>query len=322
MSTPLIEVDRLSKYFPIRRGPPLFSRVRHVHAVDDVSFAIGRGETFGIVGESGCGKTTLSRVILLLEEPTGGTIRFDGRPTAGLAGEGLRDYRRAVQAVFQDPTSALSPRMRVGDIVAEPLRATGTASAAERRAEVERLLKVVGLRDNAASAYPHEFSGGQRQRIAIARALATKPRLIVLDEPISALDISIRAQIMNLLRDIQDSTGTAFLLIAHDLAVVKHMSTRVGVMYLGKLVETGPSDALYRRPLHPYTRALLAAALPARPDDTPGPPPLAGELPSPLAPPSGCRFRTRCPLAGPDCAEAEPPLRGVGHGQYVACHRV
>ncbi len=319
MTAPLLEVDRLRKHFPVRRGLP-WSPVRQVHAVDDVSFTIGAGETFGIVGESGCGKTTLSRVILLLEAATGGAIRFDGKPVEGLAGADLLAYRRAVQAVFQDPTSALSPRMRVGDIVAEPMRATGDASAAERRAEVARLLKVVGLRDGAADSYPHEFSGGQRQRIAIARALATKPRLIVLDEPISALDISIRAQIMNLLRDIQDRTGTAFLLIAHDLAVVKHMSTRVGVMYLGKLVETGPADALYRRPLHPYTRALLAAALPARPDDAPGPPPLAGELPSPLAPPSGCRFRTRCPLAAPGCAAAEPPLREMAHGQHVACH--
>ncbi len=319
MTAPLLEVDRLRKHFPVRRGLP-WNPPRQVHAVDDVSFTIAAGETFGIVGESGCGKTTLSRVILLLEAATGGAIRFDGKPVEGLAGAELLAYRRAVQAVFQDPTSALSPRMRVGDIVAEPLRATGDASSAERRAEVARLLKIVGLRDGAADSYPHEFSGGQRQRIAIARALATNPRLIVLDEPISALDISIRAQIMNLLRDIQDRTGTAFLLIAHDLAVVKHMSTRVGVMYLGKLVETGPADTLYRRPLHPYTRALLAAALPARPDDAPGPPPLAGELPSPLAPPSGCRFRTRCPLAAPGCAEAEPPLREMAHGQHVACH--
>jgi oligopeptide/dipeptide ABC transporter ATP-binding protein len=293
-----------------------------VHAVQDVSLAVSAGAALGIVGESGCGKTTLSRVILLLEAATAGELRFDGRDVGGIAGAALLNYRRAVQAVFQDPTSALSPRMRVGDIVGEPMRATGTASAAERRAEVDRLLKVVGLRGDAALAYPHEFSGGQRQRIAIARALSTRPRLIVLDEPISALDISIRAQIMNLLRDIQDQTGTAFLLIAHDLAVVKHMSKHVGVMYLGKFVETGPADALYRRPLHPYTRALLAAALPARPDGAPVQPPLAGELPSPLAPPSGCRFRTRCPLAEPRCAEVEPELRQLDHGQHVACYRV
>jgi oligopeptide transport system ATP-binding protein len=322
MTAPLLDIQDLHKHFPVRRGlNPLAAR-QQVHAVDGVSFAIARGETFGIVGESGCGKTTLSRVILLLEEATSGDMRFDGGSVTGIGGAALRDYRRAVQAVFQDPTSALSPRMRVGDIVGEPMRATGTAPAAERRAEVERLLRVVGLRENAASAYPHEFSGGQRQRIAIARALSTRPRLIILDEPISALDISIRAQIMNLLRDIQDETGTAFLLIAHDLAVVKHMSTHVGVMYLGKLVETGPADALYRRPLHPYTQALLAAALPARPDDAPAPPPLAGELPSPLAPPSGCRFRTRCPLAIAACAEVIPPLRDVGDGQLVACIRV
>ena len=208
----------------------------------------------------------------------------------------------------------------MGDIVGEPIRATGNARPAERRAEAARLLKLVGLRENAASAYPHEVPGGQRQRIAIARALSTRPDRIVLDEPISALDISIRAQIMNLLRDIQDQTGTAYLLIAHDLAVVKHMSTHVGVMYLGKSVETGPADTLYRRPPHPYTQALLAAALPARPDDAPGPPPLAGELPRPLAPPSGCRFRTRCPIAQPQCATAEPPLRPRDHGQHVACH--
>ncbi len=322
MSAPLLEIDNLHKHFPVRRGLPLLGTLQQVHAVDGVTFSIARGETFGIVGESGCGKTTLTRVILLLEAATSGEMRFDGRGVNGIGGGALRDYRRAVQAVFQDPNSALSPRMRVGDIVGEPMRAIGTHSAADRRIEVERLLKTVGLRDNAASAYPHEFSGGQRQRIAIARALSTKPRLIVLDEPISALDISIRAQIMNLLRDIQDATGTAFLLIAHDLAVVKHMSTHVGVMYLGKLVETGPADSLYRRPLHPYTRALLAAALPARPDHEDAPPPLAGELPSPFAPPSGCRFRTRCPIAEARCAAAEPTLRPMGDGQSVACHRV
>jgi oligopeptide/dipeptide ABC transporter ATP-binding protein len=321
MSAALLEVIDLHKQFRVRRGVPLLNPRQHVHAVDGVSFAIARGETFGIVGESGCGKTTLARVILLLEAPTSGEVRFDGRSVGGAGGAALRGYRRAVQAVFQDPTSALSPRMRVGDIVGEPMRATGRATAAERRAEVERLLRVVGLRENAAAAYPHEFSGGQRQRIAIARALSTRPQLIVLDEPISALDISIRAQIMNLLRDIQDETGTAFLLIAHDLAVVKHMSTHVGVMYLGKLVETGPADVLYRRPLHPYTKALLAAALPSRPDDAPGPPPLSGELPSPLAPPSGCRFRTRCPLAIVACADAEPPLRVIDDSQQVACIR-
>ena len=322
MSAPLLEVRDLHKHFPVRRGLPLLGARQQVHAVDGVSFAIGRGETFGIVGESGCGKTTLSRVILLLEAATAGEMRFDGRNVAGIGGTALQDYRRAVQAVFQDPTSALSPRMRVGDIVGEPMRATGAASGGERRAEVERLLRVVGLRDNAAASYPHEFSGGQRQRIAIARALSTRPQLIVLDEPISALDISIRAQIMNLLRDIQDETGTAYLLIAHDLAVVKHMSTWIGVMYLGKLVEIGPADTLYRRPLHPYTQALLAAALPSRPDDTPGPHPLAGELPSPLAPPSGCRFRTRCPRAIAACAEMVPPLRVIADGQQVACIRV
>lgn len=322
MTIPLLQVDNLHKHFPVRQGLPLFGVQQQVHAVDGVSFAIGRGETFGIVGESGCGKTTLSRVILLLEAATSGALRFEGRDVGDITGTDLLAYRRAVQAVFQDPTSALSPRMRVGDIVGEPLRATGTASTAERRAEVERLLKLVGLRDNAASAYPHEFSGGQRQRIAIARALSTKPRLIVLDEPISALDISIRAQIMNLLRDIQDQTGTAYLLIAHDLAVVKHMSTHVGVMYLGKLVETGPADALYRRPLHPYTQALLAAALPAHPDDSPRAPPLAGELPSPLQPPSGCRFRTRCPKATSECASVAPELRDFGDNHGVACIRV
>ena len=320
MTAPLLEVIRLRKLFPVRRSLP-WVPLRQVHAVDDVSFSIEAGETFGIVGESGCGKTTLSRTILLLETPTDGAIHFEGRPSEGLKGDVLLAYRRAVQAVFQDPSSALSPRMRVGDIVAEPLRATSDASAADRRAEAARLLGVVGLREGASEAFPHEFSGGQRQRIAIARAMATNPRLIVLDEPISALDISIRAQIMNLLRDIQDRTGTAFLLIAHDLAVVKHMSSRVGVMYLGKIVETGPADSIYRHPSHPYTRALLAAALPARPDDTPVPPPLAGELPSPLDPPSGCRFRTRCPLAGPECGAVEPILRPVASEHFVACHR-
>ena len=319
MTAPLLELRGLARHFPIRQGLPFLGRTALLRAVDGVSLTLDQGETFGLVGESGCGKTTLSRAVLRLETVTAGAILFRGADLAGFDETALAGYRRAVQAVFQDPTSALSPRMRVGDIVAEPLRATGTLSRADQLAEAARLLQAVGLRADAAASYPHEFSGGQRQRIAIARALSTRPALIVLDEPISALDISIRAQIMNLLRDLQAETGVAFLLIAHDLAVVRHMSRTVGVMYLGRLVETGPSDTLYRRPLHPYTRALLAASLPARPGAA-GPPPLAGELPSPLAPPSGCHFRTRCPIAQPHCAAEAPQLRPMGDGQHVACH--
>ena len=274
MSDILLSVVNVSRHFEVSRREGLRRRSATVKAVDDVSFDVGTGETFGLVGESGCGKTTTSRLVLLLEHPNAGEVRFAGADIHALRSEALLKYRLSVQAVFQDPYSSLSPRMRVSDIVTEPMEATRRLSARERKQEAGRLLDMVGLRADAADLYPHEFSGGQRQRIAIARSLSTNPRLIVLDEPVSALDISIRAQIMNLLRDIQDRTGVSFLLIAHDLAVVRHMSRRVGVMYLGKLVEMGDSDALYAQPLHPYTKALLDAVPPDN-ADRPWPPVLA-----------------------------------------------
>jgi oligopeptide/dipeptide ABC transporter ATP-binding protein len=319
MTIPLIEAVGLRKHFPVTRGLIVSRTIGAVQAVNGINFSIPPGKTFGLVGESGCGKTTTSRMVLRLESATDGQLLFKGANLATLEDTALRNFRRAVQAVFQDPNSSLSPRMRVGDIVAEPMRATGTTSASQARDEVRRLLAEVGLRHDAAESYPHEFSGGQKQRIAIARALATRPELIVLDEPVSALDVSIRAQIINLLGDIQRDTGVGYLLIAHDLSVVKHMSHEVGVMYMGEIVEKAPSDELYARPLHPYTRALLSAALPARPGASGGEPVLQGELPSPLSPPSGCRFRTRCPHAMPRCAEATPTLAPQGGGHEVAC---
>lgn len=319
MSDILLSVVNVSRHFEVSRREGLKRRSATVKAVDDVSFDVGTGETFGLVGESGCGKTTTSRLVLLLEHPDKGEVRFAGEDIHALRGDALLKYRLSVQAVFQDPYSSLSPRMRVSDIITEPMEATRRLSARERKQEAGRLLDMVGLRADAADLYPHEFSGGQRQRIAIARSLSTNPRLIVLDEPVSALDISIRAQIMNLLRDIQDRTGVSFLLIAHDLAVVRHMSRRVGVMYLGKLVEMGDSDALYAQPLHPYTKALLAAGAPIHPSERDKEIILGGELPSPLNPPSGCHFRTRCAMAMPRCSKETPHLKQIGH-RSVACH--
>lgn len=319
MNEPLLSVHNVSRRFHVQQRRGLWHTSATVNAVNDVSFDVGEADTFGLVGESGCGKTTTSRLVLLLERPDAGEVRFEGANIHTLRGERLFGYRRAVQAVFQDPYSSLSPRMRVSDIVTEPIEANRRLSSRDRQLEARRLLALVGLRPDAAELYPHEFSGGQRQRIAIARSLSTSPRLIVLDEPVSALDISIRAQIMNLLRDIQDKTGVSFLLIAHDLAVVRHMSRRVGVMYLGKLVEMADSDELYARPLHPYTKALLAAGAPIHPTERGKEQILSGEIPSPLNPPSGCHFRTRCPMAMARCSEEEPlPRQRSGH--LVACH--
>jgi oligopeptide/dipeptide ABC transporter ATP-binding protein len=295
-------------------------QVGAIKAVDGIDFTIGNGETFGLVGESGCGKTTTARLVLLLEELTSGTILFEGKDINQLSGTELKRYRGSVQAVFQDPHSSLSPRMRVGDIIAEPIVINETLPKKAVQDRIAELLGVVGLRRDAAELYPHEFSGGQRQRIAIARALALNPSLIVLDEPVSALDVSIRAQIMNLLQEIQQDLGVTYLLIAHDLGVVKHMSNRIGVMYLGKLVELAESEELYFNPLHPYTQALLSAALPADPDDPQEEIILPGEVPSPLNPPSGCRLHPRCPHAKPACTEGEPPLKRVASGHEVACH--
>jgi oligopeptide transport system ATP-binding protein len=319
MPPPVLEVRGLKKHFPVRAGLLRRGDVV-VKAVDGVDFTIGAGETLGLIGESGCGKTTTSRLILLQERPTEGAIAFEGRDVAGLGGRDLMAYRRAVQVVFQDPFSSLSPRMRVQDIVAEPLEIHTDLSRAAVRARVDEVLQLVGLQPDVARLFPHEFSGGQRQRIAIARALVTNTRLIVLDEPVSALDVSVRAQIINQLEALQRTLGVSYLFIGHDLATVAHISHRIAVMYLGKIVEWADSEALCTRPLHPYTQALFAAALPSHPDDRTAETPLAGEVPSPLDLPSGCRFRTRCPAAMPVCAEVDPPLKPRETAGEVACH--
>ena len=281
---------------------------------------IATGETLGLVGESGCGKTTTSKLLLMLEKPTSGAIIFRGQDIQTLAKDALKTYRRGVQAVFQDPFSSLNPRIRVGDIIAEPVVVNEPLPKAQMRERVQELLRLVGLNPNSSNLFPHEFSGGQRQRIAIARALSLNPSLIVLDEPVSALDVSIRAQIMNLLQDLQQQFGLSYLLIAHDLAAVLHLSTNIAVMYLGKIVEFGSSDELRHKPLHPYTQALFSAALPSHPDEQREEMIIAGEVPSPLNPPAGCRFHPRCPFAKPVCSEIEPVLRSATNGHQVACH--
>lgn len=293
-----------------------------VKAVDGVDFRIPSGETLGLVGESGCGKTTTTKLILRLEQPTAGSISFDGGDVFELRGRDLLRYRQAVQAVFQDPFSSLSPRMRVGDIIGEPLEVAANGNRHRLKDRVVEALELVGLNAHHATRFPHEFSGGQRQRIAIARAIATSARLIVLDEPVSALDVSIRAQIMTLLEDLQRQLGVAYLFIGHDLATVTHISSRISVMYLGKIVEEATSDELVSRPLHPYTQALFAAALPADPDEATSEVVVTGSVPSALNPPTGCHFHPRCPLAMPQCAEVEPELRPVeaGSDRRVACH--
>jgi len=317
----VLEGRALTKHFPLSRGTIFGRTVGTVKAVDGVDFVIRRGETLGLVGESGCGKTTTARLVLCLERPTGGGVFFRGRDVHALAGSGLREYRRAVQAVFQDPYSSLNPRLTIRTTVGEPLRQTQPGlSRAEVNERIAESLARVGLRPGIVDDYPHELSGGQRQRVAVARALTTSPECILLDEAVSALDVSIRAQVMNLLREIQDRLGVSYLFIAHDLAVVKYLSTRIGVMYLGKLVETAPSDELYARPLHPYTQVLLSNALPSHPDDTREEVILRGEVPSAFNPPAGCRFHPRCPHAMAVCAEVEPPLREEAAGHAVACH--
>jgi oligopeptide transport system ATP-binding protein len=315
---PLLEVLGLTKHFPVRAGMLGLSAGR-VRAVDSVSFTLEVGATLGLVGESGCGKTTTSKLILGLESPTAGEIRFAGENIRAQGTEERRRYRRAVQAVFQDPYASLDPRMRVGSIIAEPLVINEPSDAAGRRHRVGELLELVGLPARAADLFPHEFSGGQRQRIAIARALALSPKLIVLDEPVSALDVSIRAQILNLLRDLQTRLGVSYLFISHDLAAVAHMSHTIAVMYLGKIVELGDAAAIALEPKHPYTKALFAAALPIEFDTKTEDVVLAGEVPSPLDPPAGCRFHPRCPYVLPQCATEEPPLR-LESGRLVACH--
>ena len=314
----VLEASGLTKHFHGRRG--VFGGSSGVvRAVDDISFAIENGRTLGVVGESGCGKTTTAKLVLGLEQPTGGCIRFEGHDLQTLDAAGRRQYRRSVQAVFQDPFASLSPRMRIRDIIAEPLITNEAVSAADVSKRVAKLLDLVGLPERSAELFPHEFSGGQRQRIAIARALALSPKLIVLDEPVSALDVSIRAQILNLLRDLQEQMGLSYLFIAHDLAAVAHMSHTIVVMYLGKIVEMGDARTLAQAPKHPYTEALFSAALPIHPDERREEIILTGEVPSPLNPPSGCRFHPRCPQQMPVCAQQEPVLTPVTD-RLVACH--
>jgi oligopeptide transport system ATP-binding protein len=319
----LLRVEHLVKHFPIMRG--LFQKqVGAVRAVDDISFEVKRGETLGLVGESGCGKSTAGRTILQLYRATSGSVNFDGVELTTLKGDELRKMRRKMQMIFQDPYASLNPRMTVGEIIREPLLVHNIASESDANDHVKRLLELVRMNPAFSTRYPHEFSGGQRQRIGVARALALQPSLIICDEPISALDVSIQAQVVNLLEELQEQFGLTYLFIAHDLSMVRHISDRVAVMYLGVVVELATRDELYNNPLHPYAKALLSAV--------PVPDPvlevgrqrtiLVGDVPSPANPPSGCRFRTRCPIAEAKCAESRPEFREVKPGHFVACHLV
>ncbi len=317
-SPPLLEVESLVKGFPVQSGSLGRARGR-VRAVDGVSLDVRAGETLGLVGESGCGKTTVGRCILRLLEPDGGAVRFEGEDVLALRGRALKGLRRRMQVVFQDPFSSLDPRMRVRDIVAEGLVVHGLASGSALRERVRALLSQVGLDPSAEDRFPHEFSGGQRQRIGIARALAVEPRFIVCDEPVSALDVSVQAQVINLLSDLRRDLGLSYLFIAHDLAVVEHISDRVAVMYLGQIVERTDRDTLYRDPRHPYTRALLDSVPAERPEGRGASPP-GGDVPSPLDPPTGCRFHPRCAFAVDECRRVEPQLREIAAGHAVRCH--
>lgn len=319
MSADLITVENLKKYFPLRKGL-LFSRsAGFVKAVDDVSFKIPEGTTVGLVGESGCGKTTTARLLLGLEIPTAGKVYFQGKNMAGCKEAEWLEIRKNIQAVFQNPYRSLSPRKKVRHIIAEPLIIHKAAARREITRRVCELLEIVGLNDRHAELYPHEFSGGQRQRIAIARALALNPKAIILDEPVSALDVSIQAQILNLLMDLQRQFDLTYLIISHDLAVIEHISHQIGVMYLGKLIELAPRDRIYDHPMHPYTRALLDSVPVADPDIVKDAI-LEGEVPSPLNPPPGCRFHSRCSQRLAACERTEPEFRNIGGGHFVACH--
>jgi oligopeptide transport system ATP-binding protein len=318
----LLTAEHVKKYFPVKKGIIFEHEVARVHAVDDVSFEIRRGETLGLVGESGCGKSTLGRCIVRLHDLTDGRVVFEGRDISNLSRKQLRPVRRELQIVFQDPYASLNPRQRVGSIVGAPLEIHGLASGREMRRRVQELLELVGLQPEHVNRFPHEFSGGQRQRIGVARALALQPKLVVADEPVSALDVSIQAQVLNLLADLQDELDLTYLFVAHDLGVVRHVSDRIAVMYLGKIVEISPAQALYARPIHPYTEALLSAV--------PIPDPaeaarrerivLEGDVPSPINPPSGCRFHPRCRYATEICSQVEPPLVDHADGHLAACH--
>ena len=318
--TPLLSVQNLKKHFPVTKGLLLMKTIGWVKAVDDISFTLQQGETLALVGESGCGKTTTAKLILRLEHPTSGEVLIDGKDVHALSRSDLKDYRTMVQAVFQDPWSSLSPRMRVRSIVAEPLVINQKVSRAQVDARVKEVIASVGLRPEQANLYPHEFSGGQRQRIAMASALISHPKLIILDEPVSALDVSIRAQIMNLLVDLQQQYNVSYLVIAHHLATTRYMAHEVAVMYLGKIVEKARTEELFNNPLHPYTKALFSAALPSHPDIEREEIILRGEVPSPINPPSGCRFHPRCPMAKPECATVEPEEKLMASGHMVACH--
>ena len=318
----LLRVEGLTKYFAVDQGIIASKLSKKVHAVDGVDFSVNSGETLGLVGESGCGKSTTGRCLIRLIEPSDGTITFEGKDVRAMRGKALQEYRREVQFIFQDPYASLNPRMTIGEIVAEPLIVHKAGTKEERLARVKELLEVVGLNPEHINRYPHEFSGGQRQRIGIARALALNPKLLICDEPVSALDVSIQAQVINLLDELQDRFGLTYVFIAHDLSVVRHISDRIAVMYLGKIVEVGGWQGLYDQPHHPYTQSLLSAV--------PVPDPekqrsrqriiLEGDVPSPIDPPSGCRFHTRCPIAQDVCHHEEPALREVAPGHQAACH--
>jgi oligopeptide/dipeptide ABC transporter ATP-binding protein len=317
---PLLTVTDLAKHYPVRRGMVLARQIGTVRAVDGVSFTLNRGETLALVGESGCGKSTTARLVLRLIEPSAGRIAVEGEDITSLSGAALRRLRRRAQIIFQDPYASLNPRLTVGETIAEPMQVHGIGDAAARAERVRELLGLVGLAPYHADRYPHEFSGGQRQRIGIARALSVQPELIVCDEPVSALDVSIQAQVVNLLKDLQARFGLAYLFIAHDLAVVKHMADRVAVMYLGRIVEVAEKRALFANPRHPYTRALLAAIPHPDPARRGRVTPLGGDVPSPMAIPPGCRFHTRCPEAQAICRVEAPPAVEIAPGHTSACH--